>query len=212
MKIRKTLVLILATSLVLSLTACGGKKTEVEAPVKEEVTTETVEEITEETTEAVESTEIESTESIEESTETVESTEGTEVSDTQTDTVASKLYELFETEIATTDDINAVANKIIENDCFKEVSMTTMEVEPGFLNGFEAEITGFNNGVMFAPMIGTIPFVGYIFETDNTELLIDELETNASLNWNICTTADEMLVETHGNYVFFVMSPYSFGE
>lgn len=211
MKIRKTLVLMLATSLVLSLTACGGKKTEVEAPVKEEVTTETVEE----TTEAVESTEIESTESSEESeesTEAVESTEETEVKDTPTDTVASKLYELFETEIATTDDINEVANKLIEAEYFKEVSMTTMEVEPGFLNGFEAEITGFNNGVMFTPMIGTIPFVGYIFETDNTELLIDELETNASLNWNICTTADEMLVKAHDNYVFFVMSPYTFGE
>lgn len=208
MKIRKTLVLILATSLVLSLTACGGKKTEVEAPVKEEVTTETVEE----TTEAVESTEIESTESSEESTEAVESTEETEVNDTQTDTVASKLYELFETEIATTDDINEVANKLIEAEYFKEVSMTTMEVEPGFLNGFEAEITGFNNGVMFAPMIGTIPFVGYIFETDNTELLMSEIEANASLNWNICTTADEMLVKTHDNYVFFVMSPYTFGE
>lgn len=208
MKIRKTLVLMLATSLVLSLTACGGKKTEVEAPVKEEVTIETVEE----TTEVVESTEIESTESSEESTEAVESTEETEVNDTPTDTVASKLYELFETEIATTDDINEVANKLIEAEYFKEVSMTTMEVEPGFLNGFEAEITGFNNGVMFAPMIGTIPFVGYIFETDNTELLIDELETNASLNWNICTTADEMLVKAHDNYVFFVMSPYTFGE
>lgn len=208
MKIKKTLVLMLATSLVLSLTACGGKKTEVEAPVKEEVTTETVEE----TTEVVESTEIESTESSEESTEAVESTEETEVNDTPTDTVASKLYELFETEIATTDDINEVANKLIEAEYFKEVSMTTMEVEPGFLNGFEAEITGFNNGVMFAPMIGTIPFVGYIFETDNTELLIDELETNASLNWNICTTADEMLVKAHDNYVFFVMSPYTFGE
>lgn len=208
MKIRKALVLMLATSLVLSLTACGGKKTEVESPVKEEVTTETVEE----TTEAVESTEIESTESSEESTEAVESTEETEVKDTPTDTVASKLYELFETEIATTDDINEVANKLIEAEYFKEVSMTTMEVEPGFLNGFEAEITGFNNGVMFAPMIGTIPFVGYIFETDNTELLIDELETNASLNWNICTTADEMLVKAHDNYVFFVMSPYTFGE
>ena len=208
MKIRKTLVLMLATSLVLSLTACGGKKTEVEAPVKEEVTTETVEE----TTEVVESTEIESTESSEESTEAVESTEETEVNDTPTDTVASKLYELFETEIATTDDINEVANKLIEAEYFEEVSMTTMEVEPGFLNGFEAEITGFNNGAMFAPMIGTIPFVGYIFETDNTELLIDELETNASLNWNICTTADEMLVKAHDNYVFFVMSPYTFGE
>lgn len=208
MKIRKTLVLMLATSLVLSLTACGGKKTEVEAPVKEEVTIETVEE----TTEVVESTEIESTESSEESTEAVESTEETEVNDTPTDTVASKLYELFETEIATTDDINEVANKLIEAEYFKEVSMTTMEVEPGFLNGFEAEITGFNNGVMFAPMIGTIPFVGYIFETDNTELLMSEIEANASLNWNICTTADEMLVKTHDNYVFFVMSPYTFGE
>ena len=208
MKIRKTLVLMLATSLVLSLTACGGKKTEVEAPVKEEVTTETVEE----TTEVVESTEIESTDSSEESTEAVESTEETEVNDTPTDTVASKLYELFETEIATTDDINEVANKLIEAEYFKEVSMTTMEVEPGFLNGFEAEITGFNNGVMFAPMIGTIPFVGYIFETDNTELLMSEIEANASLNWNICTTADEMLVKTHDNYVFFVMSPYTFGE
>lgn len=208
MNTRKTVVLMLATSLVLSLTACGGKKTEVESPVKEEVTTETVEE----TTEAVESTEIESTESSEESTEAVESTEETEVKDTPTDTVASKLYELFETEIATTDDINEVANKLIEAEYFKEVSMTTMEVEPGFLNGFEAEITGFNNGVMFAPMIGTIPFVGYIFETDNTELLIDEIEANASLNWNICTTADEMLVKAHDNYVFFVMSPYTFGE
>lgn len=207
MKIRKTLVLMLATSLVLSLTACGGKKTEVEAPVKEEVTTETVEE----TTEAVESTEIESTESGEESTEAVESTEETEVNDTPTDTVASKLYELFETEIATTDDINEVANKLIEAEYFKEVSMTTMEVEPGWLNGFENEIKTFNNGVMFAPMIGTIPFVGYIFETDDTELLMSELEANALLNWNICTTADEMLVKAHDNYVFFVMSPYTFG-
>lgn len=208
MKIRKTLVLMLATSLVLSLTACGGKKTEVKAPVKEEVTTETVEE----TTEAVESTEIESTESGEESTEAVESTEETEVNDTPTDTVASKLYELFETEIATTDDINEVANKLIEAEYFKEVSMTTMEVEPGWLNGFENEIKTFNNGVMFAPMIGTIPFVGYIFETDDTELLMSELEANALLNWNICTTADEMLVKAHDNYVFFVMSPYTFGE
>lgn len=208
MKIRKTLVLMLATSLVLSLTACGGKKTEVKAPVKEEVTTETVEE----TTEAVESTEIESTESGEESTEAVESTEETEVNDTPTDTVASKLYELFETEIATTDDINEVANKIIGAEYFKEVSMTTMEVEPGWLNGFENEIKTFNNGVMFAPMIGTIPFVGYIFETDDTELLMSELEANALLNWNICTTADEMLVKAHDNYVFFVMSPYTFGE
>ena len=40
----------------------------------------------------------------------------------------------------------------------------TMPVEPGLLTGFgNTEITGFKEGVMFAPMIGTIPFVGYVF-------------------------------------------------
>ena len=39
----------------------------------------------------------------------------------------------------------------------------SMPVEPGFLMGFSADITGFEEAVCFMPMIGTIPFMGYVF-------------------------------------------------
>ena len=89
----------------------------------------------------------------------------------------------------------------------------TMEVEPGLLNGFgNAEITGFSEGAMFGPMIGTIPFIGYIFTLEDgtdVEAFKDNLKTNGDLRWNICTEADEMVVESAGNKVFFVMCPSS---
>lgn len=92
----------------------------------------------------------------------------------------------------------------------------TMEVEPGLLNGFgNAEITGFSEGAMFGPMIGTIPFIGYIFTLEDgtdVEAFKDNLKTNGDLRWNICTEADEMVVESTGNKVFFVMCPSSLQE
>ena len=33
------------------------------------------------------------------------------------------------------------------------------------------------------------------------------LEEKANPAWNICTQADEMVVEVYDNYVFFVMCP-----
>ena len=125
---------------------------------------------------------------------------------------ASSLYQIFETEIEKTDDIEQVAAKIVESGKFGEVMMGTMPVEDGYLAGFEVEIKGFNKGVTFGPMIGTIPFVGYIFETDTPDELVATLEKEHKLNWNICTSADRMFVRQKGNYVFFVMSPDSFGN
>ena len=125
---------------------------------------------------------------------------------------ASSLYQIFETEIEKTDDIEQVAAKIVESGKFGEVMMGTMPVEEGYLAGFEVEIKGFNKGVTFGPMIGTIPFVGYIFETDTPDELVATLEKEHKLNWNICTSADRMFVRQKGNYVFFVMSPDSFGN
>ena len=59
-----------------------------------------------------------------------------------------------------------VADRLIQNDILP-FEAVTMPVEPGFLTGFDnAEITGFNEGIMFAPMMGTIPFVGYVFTLD----------------------------------------------
>ena len=61
-------------------------------------------------------------------------------------------------------------------------------------------------------MIGTIPFIAYVFEVDDAESFAKTLEDNAQLNWNICTQADEMKITTVDNYIFFVMAPKSFEE
>lgn len=91
-----------------------------------------------------------------------------------------------------------------------------MEVEPGLLQGFDnAEIKGFKEGAVFMPMIGTIPFIGYVFTLeDGTDAasFISKLKSNANLRWNICTTADEMVAGSVGNKVFFVMCPTEFAE
>ena len=89
----------------------------------------------------------------------------------------------------------------------------TMEVEEGYLAGFTEDITGFTEAATFAPMISTIPFVSYVFVTENSDAantLKTLLEEKADLNWNICTQAEEKLCVVRDKYVFFVMSRSSF--
>ena len=105
-----------------------------------------------------------------------------------------------------------MANAIISNPVI-QFGPATMPVEPGFLMGFDnAEITGFSEGVMFAPMIGSIPFVGYVFILEDgadVQAFVDTLNANANPRWNICVTADETVSANVGNMVFFVMCPAS---
>ncbi len=97
-----------------------------------------------------------------------------------------------------------------------EFSPVVMPVEEGLLNGFgNNEIKGFKSGTIFAPMIGSIAFVGYIFELENaadTASFISNLRSSANLRWNVCTEADEMITGSNGNKVFFVMCPTDFNE
>ncbi len=86
-----------------------------------------------------------------------------------------------------------------------ELLAGSVEVEPGYLNGFDDEIKGFDEGVMFSPMIGSIPFVGYVFKTSDPASLEALLKSKANLRWNICTEADEMVSATKGDLVFFMM-------
>ncbi|MBQ7133019.1 MAG: hypothetical protein IJO20_00820 [Ruminococcus sp.] len=90
----------------------------------------------------------------------------------------------------------------------------TMPVEEGLLNGFgNAEITGFDEGVMFGPAIGTIPFIGYVFtlsDDTNVKDFKQTLQDNADLRWNICTEADELVVEDEGDKVIVIMTPNEF--
>ncbi|MDD6262696.1 MAG: hypothetical protein PUA83_06395 [Clostridiales bacterium] len=104
-----------------------------------------------------------------------------------------------------------IAEKLSTNENILFMPMA-MEVEPGYLSGFTTEITGFESGATFGPIIGSIPFVGYVFQlADDADVdaFMDTLESSADLRWNICVTADEMVVEHVGNTVFFVMCPAS---
>lgn len=91
----------------------------------------------------------------------------------------------------------------------------SMPVEEGYLNGFTDEVKGFQEGQMFGPMIGSIPFIGYVFVLEDgakAEDFAENLKSLADLRWNICTAADEMEAGVAGNMVCFVMSPASLEE
>lgn len=132
-----------------------------------------------------------------------------------TSTVGGTMYQEFMK--YTTENEEASALEVAEALMALEVlpfAGGAMEVEPGALAGFDnVEITEFEKAAMFAPMIGTIPFVGYVFEMAedaDMEAFMTKLEESANLRWNICTEAEELTVEAKDNLVFFLMSPKAF--
>lgn len=109
---------------------------------------------------------------------------------------------------------NAVATALSQNPIVP-FAPTVTDMEEGALAGFDKEITGFEACTAFAPMIGTIPFVSYVFqlaEGADAEAFAATLKESANLRWNVCTEAEEVLVETEGNMVFFIMAERSFEQ
>lgn len=225
---RKTLIYILTAAMALSITACGNKETETQAPETtvaveteaEETTAEETGEETEESTEEVteESTEEESSEAETDAVVEPETEESKEAADNASgDSVAYTLLADFQAQIQANGSVSAqeIADTLLTNSVIQFMG-GSVPVEQGLLSGFgNAEITGFEEGVMFAPMIGSIPFVGYVFDlADGTDAaaFVETLESNADLRWNICVEADEMVSGVSGDKVFFVMSPLSFEE
>ena len=131
------------------------------------------------------------------------------------DTVGAALAQEFHALKAENAEITAqeMADAILANPMI-QFGGASMEVEEGLLTGFgNAEIKGFTDGVMFAPMIGSIPFVGYVFtleEGADVDAFLQTLKDNADPRWNICTEAEETVVENADNMVFFVMCPSQF--
>lgn len=196
---KKSLIFVLVAILVASiaLVACSNTSSD-------ETTTAATEETTlgEETTAAEE--------------ETVEGEETTAGEGTTEGSVATTLVAAFKDIVANGTDLTAltIGEELAKNEVIAAASMAAIEVEAGFLSGFDnAEIKDFKSGVMVAPMIGSIPFVSYVFELEegaDSEAFVKTLTDNANLRWNICVTADEMASGTEGNFVFFVMAPTSF--
>ena len=102
-----------------------------------------------------------------------------------------------------------MADALLRNNVIQFMS-GSMPVEEGWLSGFSSDITGFKEGVSFGPMMGSIAFIGYIFELEDgsdAEAFIKTLKSNADPRWNICVEAEETVTAYSGNTVFFLMCP-----
>ena len=186
---KKIIALLACLALLLSMAACG---TSTPDTTTHDTTTEPTNEVTDPTDEIVETPD-EPT-----------ATEGT---------VGETLLATFKANSSAT--AQEIADLVISNPIIQFMP-ATMPMEPGYLSGFgDIEITGFEECVMFGPMIGTIPFIGYVFtlaEGADVEAFKTTLSENANLRWNICTAAEELVVESEGNTVFFLMCPASFEQ
>ena len=103
-----------------------------------------------------------------------------------------------------------IADALLSNPVI-QFAGASMPVEPGLLMGFgNAEIQGFKEGVMFAPAIGSIAFVGYVFVLEDgidAASFVQTLLDNADPRWNICVEAEETVADYVGSTVFFLMCP-----
>ncbi len=203
---KKEILAITMAALMMSMVACGEENKNPEpAPAPTESVTETP---TEAETEAP-------TEAVEEESEAPVDDENSEADNNATaeDTLGEILLADF-TERAANEAATAqeIADGLMTNPAIL-FGPVTMPVEQGLLTGFgNAEITGFKEGVTFAPMIGSIAFVGYVFdleESTDAAAFMQTLKDNADPRWNICVEAEETICEQVGNKVFFVMCPKS---
>ena len=93
-----------------------------------------------------------------------------------------------------------------------------MEIEVGaeFFAGFDNyTITGYKSAASFGPMMGSIPFIGYVFELAddaNADDFVKALKDNCNTRWNICVEADQVVAEVVDNKVFFLMCPADLGN
>ena len=88
--------------------------------------------------------------------------------ETEPDTLGQSLLQAFQTayEADPQADLDTLAQGLLTQETVG-FQGTTAPVEPGTLMGFgNTPIEGFSQGVMFAPVIGTIPFLGYLFRLE----------------------------------------------
>ncbi len=211
---KKTFTMLLITLMLLSLTSCGRSK---ESAVSNPAVTDSAIENSTDTQEETSSPSQQESSS-DSQTENILDSQTDEFNEVDSETVGQILLKDFQDKVNNADTAltaEELAQSMISNPVIA-FQGAVMPVEEGLLTGFDnAEITGFKEGAMFAPSIGTIPFVGYIFVLDenaDTDAFVQTLKDNANLRWNICTAAEELIAEPVGNTIFFLMSPRQLGE
>lgn len=197
---RKILSSLLAVTIACSVIACGSKNVEVTPSIEAEpITTETPA-----TTEAPSATEAPVTDN-----------------EATGETAGEILLGIFNETLAADPSASpaTIAEAVLAHPSIQFMS-GSMPVEPGLLMGFgdenkEVEITGFEEGVQFGPMMGSIPFIGYIFtlpEDADQAAFMETLKDGANLRWQICVEAEQLIVEANGNKVFFLMCKNSLDQ
>lgn len=193
---KKLAVLALCATMMFSVTACGDTNDNNGSSVQES---------------SVESTQTSS----QESSEAVDDNQGGAQEDNQGSvnngqTMSNQLADVFEAQVTANPSASAM-DIVAAFDGLTDFGQASMEVEPGLLNGFDnTEITGFTQGAMMGPMIGSIPFISYVFvlpEDADAQAFADNLKATGNRRWNICTEADETVTRVVNNYVFFAMGP-----
>lgn len=140
-------------------------------------------------------------------------------SESQTDSVDynQQLVDSFKEYMASGDDLSAesIAAHLSETESFP-LDLDSVAVEEGYLAGL-GELEGFSEGAKFAPIIGSIPFVGYVFTVDadvDGEVFAETLKSQANPAWNVCTQADLVITECYkgseGSTVLFIMCPENY--
>ncbi len=219
---KKILALLLVLVMATSVIACG--KTEnnedntpvenIETPVENDETEDETAEEGDKAEEPQESTKPSATPSAKPSEKPTESAKPSEKPEEAPKTVGTKLLAEFNQK-AKSGTALSIAESFANGGSLPFMA-GAMEVEPGLLQGFDNyEVTGFKSGAVFQPMIGSIAFIGYVFELEDGVSASDfaaNLKKNANKRWNICVEADEMVTGIVGNKVFFVMCPNSFEE
>lgn len=211
-EMKKSLSIILVSLLAVFMTSCGSVKDASSSAAEESSQAVTVEETLPEVPIEAEN---DDSDEVSEETENGDSDDSTETADgTVGEVLLADFREIVKSGSSSTP--AKIAEQLVTNHIIADYSMVTMEVQEGLLNGFDNnEIKGFSQGCSFAPMIGSIPFVGYVFQLEDGSdagAFMDTLKSSANLRWNVCVEADEMTCENVDNYVFFLMSPKSLDE
>ena len=186
---KKTLLAIIFAILVISLVSCGAKKDDGKG-----------------TDDAINGTEsITDTDVIAPDTDaSTETDAGTDSEELLSDSVVNAFFEKAKDGMTAEE----IANEMVK-DGETEGYVVDVMGDDSYFMGFEnAEITGYTEAARFSPMIGTIPFMAYIFILDegaDSAAFMRMLLDNCNPRWNICTEADTVKAEQSGNAILFLM-------
>ena len=195
---KKTLLAIIFALLIVSLVACGTKENDGKDTNDAKDSTESVADV--------------DTENPDTDTEAPETGENTDA-DTEDGADSEKLLsesvvDAFFEKAKEGMTAEEIANEMVKDGETEGYVVDVMGEDSYFMGFGNAEITGYAEAARFAPMIGTIPFMAYIFILDDgadsaafTQMLLD----NCNPRWNICTEADTIKAEQSGNAILFLM-------